>query len=155
MGRIRTKYRVMYYDKGLGRGVESKTVNVRIRKQKLNKHTGYLIVALNVNGNNITRTVHSMVAHAFHKYYEPMGKGKGYCANHIDGNKLNNRADNLEIVTLTDNVNHMFDNKLNKNAHSIEYNGKIYRSKSAMRKELGITDYTQNKMIKDGLIKVL
>ena len=44
MGRIRTKYRVMYYDKGLGRGVESKTVNVRIRKQKLNKHTGYLIV---------------------------------------------------------------------------------------------------------------
>lgn len=147
MGRIRTKYRVMYYDKGLGRGIEPKTVNVRIRKQKFNKHTGYLMVALNVNGKNINKTVHSMVAHAFHEYYEPLGTGLGKCTNHIDGNKLNNHASNLEVIDLADNVRHMFKTRLCKTACRVKYNGITYRSKSVIKKELGISERKLKKMI--------
>lgn len=152
-GRIRTKYRVMYYDRGLGRGIEPKTVNVRIRKQKLNKHTGYLMVALNVNGSAINKTVHSMVAHAFHEYYEPKGIGKGKCTNHIDGNKLNNCAENLEVIDLADNVRHMFDTRLCKTACRVKYNGITYRSKAVIKKELGISDSILKKLISKGEIK--
>lgn len=119
LGRIRTKYRIIYYDKGMGRGIEPKTVQPRIRKQKLNKHTGYLMVGLNGKGKSKNITVHSMVAHAFIQYYEPQGIGKGYCTNHKDGNKLNNKVDNLEVILLEDNVRHMFRTGLSTSNHRV------------------------------------
>lgn len=47
--------------------------------------------------------VHRIVAEAFIKNDDP---DKKIFVNHIDGNKLNNRVDNLEWVTPSDNVNH-------------------------------------------------
>lgn len=61
-GRVRAKFRVMMYDKNLGRGVEKKTVYQKIRKPKLNKHTGYLMVGLNSKGKSVNATIHSLVA---------------------------------------------------------------------------------------------
>lgn len=61
-------------------------------------HTGYLYVHL---GKDSTRSVHSLVAEAFIK------NPKHYpFVNHIDGNKKNNCADNLEWVTAVKNVRH-------------------------------------------------
>lgn len=155
LGRIRTKYRIMYYDKGMGRGIEPKTVQPRIRKQKLNKHTGYLMVGLNGKGKSKNITVHSMVAHAFIQYYEPQGIGKGYCTNHKDGNKLNNKVDNLEVIPLEDNVRHMFRTGLSTSNHRVTYNGVEYYSKAELRRQLHISERKMNKLIKCGEIKLL
>ena len=154
LGRIRTKLRILMYDKGLGRGVEPKTVYPRIRKQKLNKHTGYLMVGLNGKGKAINVTVHSMVAHAFIQYYEPQGIGRGLCTNHIDGNKLNNRVDNLEVIPLEDNVRHMFRTGLSSST-KVSYKGVEYYSKAEMRRQLNISERVQKKLIESGEVIIL
>lgn len=155
LGRIRTKYRIMYYDRNLGRGLEKKTVYPRIRKQKLNKHTGYLMVGLNGKGKSVNVTVHSMVAHAFIQYYKPEGIGKGYCTNHKDGNKLNNKVENLEVIPLADNVRHMFNTGLSTTNHRIKYKDEIYISKTHFKKILGISDFKLSKMIENKEVEVL
>lgn len=64
-------------------------------------NSGYLSVQLKVNGININRTVHRLVASAFLE--NPEGKRE---VNHIDGNKLNNAVTNLEWVTASENKLH-------------------------------------------------
>lgn len=61
-------------------------------------HLGYLLVHL---GQNKIKMVHTLVADAF----IPNPEGKQF-VNHIDGNKSNNRVDNLEWVTSKENMNH-------------------------------------------------
>lgn len=56
-----------------------------------------------------TRTVHRLIACAF----VPADSGKDF-VNHKDGNKLNNRADNLEWVTRSENMQHAYDHGLKK-----------------------------------------
>ena len=56
-----------------------------------------------------TRTVHRLVACAF----VPADPGKHFI-NHKDGNKQNNRADNLEWVTRSENMRHAYDHGLKK-----------------------------------------
>jgi hypothetical protein len=62
---------------------------------------GYLRVALYVDGRKINRTVHSLVAACF---LGPRPDGRH--VNHIDGNKANNRRENLEYVTPLENALH-------------------------------------------------
>ena len=50
-----------------------------------------------------TRTVHRVIAKAF----TPVVEGKEF-VNHIDGNKQNNRADNLEWCTRSENLTHAY-----------------------------------------------
>lgn len=70
---------------------------------------GYLKVALSGNGKLKSFRVHRLVAKAFCGCIN----GK-YEVNHIDGNKLNNRADNLEWCNRSENVKHAFNNSLAK-----------------------------------------
>lgn len=51
------------------------------------------------------RSVHRLVAEAFIKKNED---GKVYEVNHIDGNKLNNKVENLEWVTKSCNIKHAY-----------------------------------------------
>lgn len=66
-------------------------------------HSGYLLVRLCAGSRKLqtNRTVHSLVAEAF--LQNPHNKP---CVNHIDGNKENNRLDNLEWVTYKENDQH-------------------------------------------------
>lgn len=68
--------------------------NGYIRKST-NKKGGYFSVVLtDSNGNDIHTRIHRLVAQAF------IGEiPKGYQVHHIDGNKQNNRIDNLEILS--------------------------------------------------------
>lgn len=154
-GRVRAKEREMFYDRLTGLGIQKKMVYCKIRKPKLNKHTGYLMVGLNGKGKSKNVTVHSMVSKAFIENYEALGVGKGRCTNHKDGNKLNNNLENLEVINLADNVRHMFDNGLTTSNHRLEFEEKIYNSKAKFREQTGISEKKMKKMIEQGLIKVL
>lgn len=64
--------------------------------------TGYLNVALQNKTLRKREKIHRLVAAAF---IGPPGK---LDVNHIDGNKLNNRLENLEYVTRSENLKHAF-----------------------------------------------
>lgn len=57
----------------------------------------------------MTVRIHRLVAEAF----VPRVEGKD-TVNHIDGNKLNNRADNLEWADRSEQMYHAYDNDLKK-----------------------------------------
>ena len=69
---------------------------------------GYLLVRLYKNGLFQDWSVHRLVYSTFHK-----GLGIGKEINHKDGNKRNNRIENLEQVTRSENIKHAFKLGLN------------------------------------------
>ena len=73
-------------------------------KHSINIH-GYAVINISINGKPKGLTVHNAVAHTFleNDYQE------GLQVNHKDGNKLNNKLDNLEWVTQTENMRHAVD----------------------------------------------
>lgn len=78
-------------------------VTGKIRKLSLNKQ-GYLhCVISRGRKRKIAIKVHRAVAENF-----VTGKEDGLVINHIDGNKLNNNKDNLEWVTISENVLHAY-----------------------------------------------
>lgn len=68
---------------------------------------GYLRVTLNIDKNKYTECIHTLIALTFKGIRPP-----GMEINHIDGNKLNNAASNLEYVTPKENIKHSFDMNL-------------------------------------------
>lgn len=75
----------------------------KLRKpKKPDKYKKYSSLTLNKNGIQKTFYVHRLVCMTFHGE-QPSDKS---IVNHIDGNKLNNRADNLEWSTHSENALH-------------------------------------------------
>jgi hypothetical protein len=68
-------------------------------------HRGYLQIWLSKNGKVSVKTMHRLVASAFHGNSDKE-------VNHKDGNKLNNHYSNLEWVTKSQNMQHAYDNNL-------------------------------------------
>ena len=73
---------------------------IKILTLKLH-HTGYYRVTLSKNNKRIDKLVHRLVAETF--IPNPNRKPQ---VNHKDGDKLNNRVDNLEWNTCLENVQH-------------------------------------------------
>jgi uncharacterized protein YerC len=87
------------------------------------RREGYWGHSLNRDGKLKTFRTHMLVALAF------LGpRPAGYTVNHKDGNKLNNRASNLEYMTLADNIRHGF-------AHGLMAVGESYR---VLAREYGV-----------------
>lgn len=83
-----------------------KTINEKILKPAI--RNGYLFVTLRRNNGHKANMIHQMVADAF------VGvRIDGLVVNHKNGNKLDNRAENLEICSKAKNTQHYF-NSLNK-----------------------------------------
>lgn len=84
---------------------EYKNPTGRIKKIKNNLlNTGYLRVSLCKNNTVYSKDIHRLVAEAF--IPNPENKPQ---VNHKNGNKTDNRADNLEWVSCKENINHSFD----------------------------------------------
>lgn len=90
--------------------------------------TGYCRVNLNNKDGGKTFKVHRLVA----IYYIPTPK-KYYCVNHKNGNKLDNRVENLEWCDYTHNNRHARKLGLCKNAKGL----KSKRCKKVMRHDTG------------------
>lgn len=69
------------------------------------KKTGYVeLLMVDADGNPHYRLLHRIIAKAFIENEENKPE-----VNHIDGNKCNNRADNLEWVTREENLRHAYE----------------------------------------------
>lgn len=79
----------------------------KILKAGMN-NKGYKIVILSRNNTRTTKTVHKLVLSAF----EPNNNND--LVNHIDGDKLNNKLDNLEWCSYSGNLQHAWDTGLRK-----------------------------------------
>lgn len=114
-------------------GIVRNAVRGNVRRLTPNEK-GYLRVQL--NGKWLR--VHRLVAIAF--VPNPENKPQ---VNHIDGDKTNNRADNLEWVTNLENAAHAISHGLypdNAMPRAIEIGGVVYPSIAEAARQLGISD---------------
>jgi len=89
-----------YYVTTLGRVWSSKSD--RFLRPSVSSN-GYLVVSLSHVGRRQSFTVHGLVVRAFLGPKPPSME-----VNHRDGNRINNRLDNLEYVTRRYNIRHAF-----------------------------------------------
>ena len=99
MGRLRSLTRTRIVNNCYGR-TSPRTDKGRIIALG-NKGNGYVYVSLSDNGKRTNYYVHRLVAEVFLE--KP--KGKNLVVDHLDHNRRNNAADNLEWVTQKENVN--------------------------------------------------
>lgn len=113
-GQIRTVGRMVNCTKG------KKWCPERIRKQgRVVRPNGRIDMNITLSKNNLvsSESVARLIATCFHKNPEMKPQ-----VNHIDGNTLNNNADNLEWVTGKENMRHAADNGL----INLHWTGKRY-----------------------------
>lgn len=92
LGRVRTKDHWVTYKNGIKRLYKG-----HVLKQKLSK-SGYMYVYFKTNGKTVGLRVHRMVATCF------IPNPHGYpVVNHLDNNRTNNAASNLEWCTKKEN----------------------------------------------------
>lgn len=94
-------------------------------------HDGYLRIHLWSNNKAVFVSIHRLVAKAF----IPNPENKPF-VNHKDGNKQNNRVENLEWCTQSENIRHAFEtglskpqvnSKKSKRVKQFDLNGKFIR----------------------------
>lgn len=125
----------------------------RILRQKIHHKDHYLRVDLWKDGVPHTALVHRLVAEEF----IPNGDRR-LTVNHIDGNKSNNCRENLEWVSLVDNIRHAFKTGLMTAQHSCTItntNGieKEFRSLSEASRYIGrSTGYISGRIKRGGKI---
>ncbi|AGO47322.1 HNH homing endonuclease [Cellulophaga phage phi19:1] len=93
LGNVRSKDRVVNFDDG-----RIRTFKGVLRKPTLNKKRGYMYITFNISQKRKTMSVHRIVAESF------LGIREGLVVDHIDGDRLNNKLDNLQWITSRMNV---------------------------------------------------
>lgn len=101
IGRVRTKNKTTYTKK---HGIRHWKDRIIKYKQQSNYQTGYK-VSLYKNGKPKDFLVARLVAFTF---YNQDINNHQLTVNHIDGNRLNNYIENLELISLKENIQHGF-----------------------------------------------
>src|SRR5215467_11222099 len=115
---ISTFGRIKSLKRKILQGNNSKIISERLMAAKLSPTEKYLKTTLYKDGKSLTIRIHRLMAQIF----IPNPENKAI-ENHIDGNKLNNRIDNLEWVSTQENSLHAFSKGLNsKRFEIIVYN---------------------------------
>lgn len=119
------------------------TKTKQLLKTPLNPSNGYCMFTVSRGGSRIINmTVHRAVAENF------VDGDKNLYINHKDGNKQNNRSDNLEFVTHSQNMLHAIQNGLFKSRFTDEDLDKIYNlhndglTLDGIAKEMGVNKST-------------
>lgn len=127
------KYEGLYEVSSLGRvrSLKRFTTSGKVLKIYTSKHNGYCYVSLSKDNKRTTKRVHKLVIEAFN-FKGIVGYDKNNTVNHINGDKTDNRIDNLEWVSQSVNQKHAFRKGLqkvtwNKPVIRLE-DGKIYDS---------------------------
>lgn len=96
--------------------------NVRVRKELIGKVSkcGYRVLLFTVNRKRLYRLAHRIIAQSF----IPNPENKPH-VNHINGIKTDNRVENLEWCTRSENGIHARDNQLSKHKINMEIAEKI------------------------------
>ena len=92
-------------------------------KQSTDKH-GYLQVVLSKEGRHSTIAVHKAVFYSFNAYRK-LTRTDELVIDHIDGNKRNNRLENLRKITTRDNTSRAKSNKHGRGVHYYASLGKF------------------------------
>jgi len=100
-GRVKTKSRRVRYVHAVTKKEHFRTTEEKFLKIYENHRTGYKFIQLYKNKKSKNKTIHRLVCENFIK--NPIELGY---VNHIDGNKHNNRVDNLEWCTNEYNHKH-------------------------------------------------
>lgn len=118
-GRVRSLPRKVRF------GNQTRLVGGKILKHKV-KRGGYAFIQLRIDLKERDFHIHRLVAKSFVKGYQ-----EGLDVNHIDGNKLNNKATNLEWCTRKQNIFHSIyilkQSRRCKAVQSHDDNGRIHR----------------------------
>lgn len=122
LGRIKAVNRVITYKDGRVCNFKEKIIKPCLDKK------GYEVVYLSMNCKKYTRKVHRLIATSFLENKE--GKPQ---VNHIDGNKQNNRMDNLEWCTNSENIKHAFSIGLNRARRGSEQGSAIINESIAKK----------------------
>lgn len=103
----------------------------KLLRLNINKRNGYCCVHLYKNQIRKAEKIHRLVAEAFIE--NPLNLTD---VNHIDGNKLNNRIDNLEWSSRSDNMKHGFKTGLINNTGILHGNNKYSEDQIRQVKQL-------------------
>ncbi|MDM0987481.1 NUMOD4 domain-containing protein [Clostridium perfringens] len=143
-------YEGMYQISNLGRVKALERIDSRglRRKEKILKYNntknGYLEAVLCKNGKTKHITVHRLVAIHFIENINNLP-----IVNHIDGNKQNNKVDNLEWCTYSYNVKHAFRTGLAKiTDETREKMSNAHKGEKSSNYNKKLSDLTRNKISK-------
>lgn len=113
-GEVWSEGRVLMQKNGIPRTLHAKPLSARVADN------GYLQVGLrNAERGRKTMEVHRVVAWA---YYGP--QPEGMCVRHLDGDRMNNRPENLAYGTYTENM-----------ADTVDHGTNFYQSRSHCDRE--------------------